>query len=76
MKIVFEIDKKSLALAKAVLLQSADDEEKEKKIEDACTKCEGDAVVEVNVEDVGDENVKQLSLGLAFIAIWKMAYEE
>ena len=76
MKVIFEIDKKSLALAKAVLLQSADDEEQEQKIEAACSKCEGDAVVEVKAEDVGNENVKQLSLGLALIAIGKMVYEE
>lgn len=77
MKVVFEIDKKSIALAKAVLLQSADDdEEKEKEIESACSKCEGAAVVEVSAADVGTEQAKQLSLGLAFIAIAKMAYEE
>lgn len=72
MKVVFEIDKKSLALAKAVLLQSADDEESERLIEDACSRCEGDAIVEVGSEDIGSEEAKQLSLGLAVIAIGKM----
>ena len=76
MKVVFEIDKKSLALAKAVLLQSAEDEKQEKVIEAACSKCEGDAVVEVSNDDVGTEQAKQMSLGLAFIAIAKMCYEE
>ena len=76
MKVVFDIDKKSLALAKAVLLQSADDEEQEKKIEAACSRCEGDVVVEVSKDDVGTEQTKQISLGLACIAIAKMCYEE
>ena len=77
MKVVFEIDKKSLALAKAVLLQSAEDEKQEKVIEAACSKCEGDVVVEVSNDDVGTtEQAKQLSLGLAIIAIAKMCYEE
>ena len=76
MKVVFDIDKKSLALAKAVLLQSAEDEEQEKEIEEACSKCEGDVVVEVSNDDVGTEQAKQMSLGLAFIAIAKMCYEE
>ena len=73
MKVQFEIDKKTLALAKAHLLQSAEDEKQEKKIETACSRCEGGAVVEVGAADVGKKNVKQLLLGLAFIAIAKMA---
>ena len=59
-----------------VLMQSADDEEREKMIESTYSKCEGDAVVEVKTEDIGNENVKKLLLGLALIAIGKMAYEE
>ena len=72
MKVVFEVDKKSLALAKAVLLQSADDEEKERLIEDACSRCEGDVTVSLSADELGSEESKQISLGLAFIAIGKM----
>lgn len=73
MKVVFEIDKKSLAVAKALLLQSADSEEKERLIESAFSKCNGVAAVELRAEELCSEEAKRLSLGLAMIAIGKMA---
>ena len=77
MKVVFEIDKKSLAVAKAVLLQSADSEEKERLIEDACSRCGGDVTVMLSADELGSDESKRISLGLAMIAIAKMVdYEE
>lgn len=72
MKVIIDIDKKSLALARAVLLQAADDKEYEGAVENAFSRCEGDKSIELNVNDMGREEARQLSLGLALIAISKM----
>jgi hypothetical protein len=76
MKVVFEVNEKSIALAKAVLLQATDSEEKERLIRDACSRCGNDMTVELNVAELDVEKARGISFGLALLAISKMVDHE
>ena len=72
MNVKIKIDRKTLILAKAISLQAAENEEQEKKIVEAFSKCDADTTIELNAEEIGVKEAKQLSLALALIAVSKI----